>query len=44
MDQHTDPNNDKSQTYDDLLGGLYGEYASGTLGKDSKGGTRRTRP
>ena len=38
MDQHTDPNNDKSQTYDDLLKGLYGEYTGGTLGKDSKGG------
>ena len=38
MDQHTDPNNDKSQTYDDLLKVLYGEYTGGTLGKDSKGG------
>ncbi len=36
MDQHTDPANDKSQTYDQLLSVLYGSYLDGSLGKNSK--------
>ncbi len=44
MDQHTDPNNDKSQTYDQLLAVLYGEYTSGTLGKGSKGAEPADKP
>ena len=44
MDQHTDPANDKSQTYDQLLSVLYGSYLDGSLGKNSKRATPPTRP
>ena len=45
MDQHTDPNNDKSQTYDDLLKlPCTANTRAARSARTAREGTRRTRP